>query len=362
MVKLARSTREQARSLGMKGYGRCIRMTGKSFRSIVQTKSGSHVTFDLHMDASSVGLQEDEVFRVAVQLEKGIPSLVFYDRQTLYNKFKDCVDESVELKLCICDKRTPLNDAVRRMDSKEIRNVVVNSMFGSKSFLKNICNKNRRVVLPDLKVLRFKSELWEMDDSKPAIYYEQLNDGDNSRWLAIRKPNLYRRAFTLRRVILFTAMIWAYTLISTGILYNIPSITRIPRGRFMVAQLGLAMVFIMISQIHVYISIKKQFKTGVHPSNGQKQREALIERNVAIVVIYVVIGVAVSHVPNFILKLSTNSYYSLTSCWLNLLLLANAVANPIIWLKTNGKLRRTVLKIFKAWSHCREPDLFANSS
>ena len=183
------------------------------------------------------------------------------------------------------------------------------------------------------------------------------------RWLAIRKPNLYRRAFTMRRVILFTAMIWAYTLISTGILYNIPSITRIPRGRFMVAQLGLAMVFIMISQIHVYISIKKQFKTGVHPSNGQQQREALIERNVAIVVIYVVIGVAVSHVPNFILKLSTNSYYSsVTSCWLNLLLLANAVANPIIWLKTNGKLRRTVLKIFKAWSHCREPDLSANSS
>jgi len=124
------------------------------------------------------------------------------------------------------------------------------------------------------------------------------------RWLAIRKPNLYRRAFTLRRVILFTAMISAYTLISTGILYNIPSITRIPRGRFMVAQLGLAMVFIMISQIHVYISIKKQFKTGVHPSNGQQQREALIERNVAIVVIFVVIGLAVSHVPNLCLKLS----------------------------------------------------------
>jgi len=172
------------------------------------------------------------------------------------------------------------------------------------------------------------------------------------RWLAIRKPHLYRRAFTLRRVILFTAMIWAYTLISTGILYNIPSITRIPRGRFMVAQLGLAMMFIMISQIHVYISIKKQFKTGVHPSNGQQQREALIERNVAIVVIYVVIGVAVSHVPNFILKLSTGTYYMLTSCWLELLLLANAVANPIIWLKTNGKLRRAAFKIFKAWRHC----------
>ncbi|KAK3727944.1 hypothetical protein QZH41_004891 [Actinostola sp. cb2023] len=171
------------------------------------------------------------------------------------------------------------------------------------------------------------------------------------RWLAIRKPNLYRRAFTLRRVILFIAMIWAYTLISTGILYNIPSIPRIPRNRFVVTQLSLAMVFTMTSQIHVYISIKKQFKTGVHPSNGQQQREALIERNVAIVVIFVVIGLAVSHVPNLFLKLSSHTYYLLTNCWLNLLLLANAVANPIIWLKTNGKLRKAAFKIFKAWRH-----------
>jgi len=72
---------------------------------------------------------------VAVRLQDGVPLLVFYDRQTLYNKFKTCVDNSVDIKLCICDKTwsASAKHSLLHLDKKRLKDSSIHNMFQSRA-------------------------------------------------------------------------------------------------------------------------------------------------------------------------------------------------------------------------------------
>ena len=121
-----------------KGFGNCKRLIGSSFRNIAQT--GTLTTFDLHVNALAVGLDEDEIFQVAVVAEAGKAVFKSYDRLTMYNKFKDCVDESVDIKLCVCDQRIKRKTSEPSLlwNRKEINTFMRTPMFRSKNTIKTL--------------------------------------------------------------------------------------------------------------------------------------------------------------------------------------------------------------------------------
>jgi len=120
-----------------KGFGNCVRMIGTSFRHIVQSISGTSSTFNVHVNAANFGLKDDEIFTFAIQLNGERPTLKSYDRQTLYNKFKQCADKSVEIKLCACDKRKRFtNFTVFGVD--EMKAAISTPMFDSDSEIKEL--------------------------------------------------------------------------------------------------------------------------------------------------------------------------------------------------------------------------------
>jgi len=121
------------RSSVAKGYGNCVRLVGTSFRNVIQSVSGTSITFNIHVNATNVGLKDDEIFAVAIELQGEKPILKSYDRQTLYNKFKSCVDASVEIKLCVCDKRKPLNKVTQVM-----KTFISTPMFDSEATIKDL--------------------------------------------------------------------------------------------------------------------------------------------------------------------------------------------------------------------------------
>lgn len=123
----------------MKGYGRCIRLMGTTINNIIQSKSGSTVSLDLHINATSVGLQQDEIFKVAIALNNEVPTLKTFARQTMYNKFKLCVDDSVDIKLCICDRRRKREKSVLKpLEKQQMKALISSKMFGSPAQVKAI--------------------------------------------------------------------------------------------------------------------------------------------------------------------------------------------------------------------------------
>jgi hypothetical protein len=133
---------KKAKSARVKGYGRCIRLIGSSIRNIIQSKSGSLTSFDLHINVASVGLKKDEIFKVAVGINDGVPTLKTYARQTMYNKFKNCVDEAVDIELCVCDKTKKTKDfgKIRALTDQEMNSLISSPMFGSEAELKDLYN------------------------------------------------------------------------------------------------------------------------------------------------------------------------------------------------------------------------------
>lgn len=51
-----------------------------------------------------MGITQDEVIKVAMETSNKGAKLQSFERITMYNKFKGCVDKSVDIKLCICDR------------------------------------------------------------------------------------------------------------------------------------------------------------------------------------------------------------------------------------------------------------------
>jgi hypothetical protein len=124
----------------VKGYGNCVRLTGTSFRNIIQSKSGKLTTLELHIDPNNIGLKENEIITAAVEFNSETLTLKVHDRQTLYNKFKSCVDNTVDLKICACDKRKTTNTSgiVRVLKTDEMKSLVSSPMFGSETKIKDL--------------------------------------------------------------------------------------------------------------------------------------------------------------------------------------------------------------------------------
>ena len=98
---------------------------------MMEVRSGDDVTvsFDLHV-VPPAGYEANEVFNVEVKRsssnKNGVTFRAF-TRQSIYSKFKDCVDKSVDIKLCAC--------ADRNRTRPEIKDYIVGltkeRMFGS---------------------------------------------------------------------------------------------------------------------------------------------------------------------------------------------------------------------------------------
>ena len=113
------------------GYGSCIRHIGRSYTNIIVYDSGDDLitSFDLHV-VPPAGYEADEVFKIEVKRSSSNKSGVTFrtvTRQSIYSKFKDCVDKSVDIKLCAC--------ADRNRTRPEIKDYIVGltkeRMFGS---------------------------------------------------------------------------------------------------------------------------------------------------------------------------------------------------------------------------------------
>ena len=83
------------------------------------------------------GQTHDEVFRIEVQHPmrptRGV-QLNTYIRQSLYSKFKFCVDKYVDIKLCVCEQRTK---GIAESE-KEMKTLIGRPMFGATTELKDL--------------------------------------------------------------------------------------------------------------------------------------------------------------------------------------------------------------------------------
>lgn len=123
----------------VKGFGNCRRYIGTSFRNIIQTKSGALTRFDLHVQAN--GLEQEEVFKVAVATEDRRAELKSFERISTYNIFKDCVDKSVSIKLCACDRNKTNNGSsspTHVLTIQEMKSLAKTSMFGQEPQIKTL--------------------------------------------------------------------------------------------------------------------------------------------------------------------------------------------------------------------------------
>jgi len=163
------------------------------------------------------------------------------------------------------------------------------------------------------------------------------------RWIAVWRPNSYKNVFTTKRIFVAVALVWAISIaISFVATYVIE-----PKHRYqlVLVQFGITVLVVSVIQIGVYIGIKKHGKKIADLSSSQK-RQIKIERSIAIIVLYVIIALAVVYIPLFVVSairfLENKNYFVITGPWMELLLYGNAVANPIIWLKTNTYVKHAV--------------------
>lgn len=170
------------------------------------------------------------------------------------------------------------------------------------------------------------------------------------RCIAIRKPHLYRRAFTLTRVVISLAVLWMF-----GIFFSVTAtfiLSVRPSVYLLLIMYGVTVTFVFVFQMGVYTGLKKQRRRTADMRNSMR-RQLTIERAATTVVLYVILALVVCHVPllsMYIMKISTGkTYMVLVKPWMELLLYLNALANPLIWLKTNRKVRNAVMESLTAF-------------
>lgn len=170
------------------------------------------------------------------------------------------------------------------------------------------------------------------------------------RWLAIHRPSLYKTVFTMKRILASIALVW---LISMTISFVATYVIQ-PKHRYQLVffQFGATCVMVAILQLDVYRGIKQHGKRVADLSTSQKRQMAL-EHSVATVVFYVILALFICYFPLLVvsaIRFSNNkNYFLITSPWMEMILYANAVANPIIWLKTNIHLRKAIVDAIMHW-------------
>lgn len=170
------------------------------------------------------------------------------------------------------------------------------------------------------------------------------------RWLAIHRPSLYKSVLTVKRIIVSIALVWLVSMsISLVATYVIQ-----PKHRYQLAffQFGVTSLIVAIVQLDIYRGIKQHGKKVADLSTSQKRQMAL-EHSVATLVFYVILALFICYFPLLVVSAirftDNKNYFLITSPWMEMILYANAVVNPIIWLKTNIHLRRVVVDAIMRW-------------
>jgi len=164
------------------------------------------------------------------------------------------------------------------------------------------------------------------------------------RCFAIHKPHVYRRGWNKQRVVIMVIAIWVVSISITAVARLIMSSES--RSMLMIMLFGGTAVIVTLLQLVVYYGVKRQ-RSRTGDMNSAQLRQMALERSVATVVFYIVLGLAICYIP-FLTSIAIKSfgginYGSFGKIWFQFCIFFNALVNPIVMLKTNTNLRTAVL-------------------
>jgi hypothetical protein len=161
----------------------------------------------------------------------------------------------------------------------------------------------------------------------------------------------------MRRVIISIALVWLTSMVISGVVIFLLDARQ--RTQIYFSQFGLTGVLVAVIQLSIYDSIKRHGHRTNDITNSHQVRQSLIERAVVTVVLYIILALIVCYIPLVIVSaiksLSGKDYFLFSHVWMELLLYANALANPLIWLKTNKNVRKAVVETAMVFRARREP-------
>lgn len=116
------------------------------------------------------------------------------------------------------------------------------------------------------------------------------------RCFAIHKPHLYRKASNKRRIFITVIVLWVLS-ISIGAMAPFMKIQSL--SMLMMMLFGGTSVAVTLLQLVVYYGVKRQ-RLRIADMNSAQLRQMALERSVAIVVFYIILGLAIyfAHIFN----------------------------------------------------------------
>lgn len=174
------------------------------------------------------------------------------------------------------------------------------------------------------------------------------------RWFAIHKPHFYRRVLTRKRVFWFVAVVW---IISIGVSCSAPFLSIQALSTLMVALFGSTAIVVTLVQLSIYYGVRRQ-RNRASDMNSSQLRQMALERSVATVVFYIVLGLALCYIPFLssvaLIVFGGQNIVYFGRYWFQFAIYVNAMINPIIMLKTNRNLRRAALDVMSQCCVCRD--------
>lgn len=162
------------------------------------------------------------------------------------------------------------------------------------------------------------------------------------RCFAIQKPHVYRRGLNRKRVAIVVIIVWLFS-IAIGAITPFLQVKSL--SLLMMMLFGATAVAVTLLQLNVYYSVKRRVR--VAEMNSAQLRQMALEKSVAIVVFYIILGLAICYIP-FLTSLALilfkgQNYVYFARIWLQFCIYLNGLINPIVMLKTNRQLRAAVL-------------------
>lgn len=163
------------------------------------------------------------------------------------------------------------------------------------------------------------------------------------RCFAIHKPHIYRRCLNKKRVFIVVAVVW---LISIAIGAVSPFLKIQALSTLMMMLFGGTAVLVTLLQLSVYYGVKRQ-RSRISEMNSTQLGQVAMERAVATVVFYIILGLALCYIPFLssvaLMMFNGKNYVYFGRIWFQFSIYLNALINPIVMLKTNRKLRAAVV-------------------
>jgi len=163
------------------------------------------------------------------------------------------------------------------------------------------------------------------------------------RCFAIHKPHVYRRGLSKQRVVIVVIIVWTF---SVAIGAVVPFLTIQKLSMVMMMLFGATVVAVTLLQLVVYYGVKRQ-RSRTGDMNSAQLRQMALERSVATVVFYIILGLAICYIPFLssvaLILFNGQNYVYFGKIWFQFCIYFNALINPIVMLKTNTNLRTAVL-------------------